>query len=142
MGVMDRDELIEAADHKNFMDVLLHVAQDELPLGRAELLGRDEKHPQAGTADEVQTAEIDDHAQFAFADVLHDDGFECACVRAVDPVDRQQYEDVIVSFFNNFNVHRYPSSSGRERFPTETVLFYAGLRSCSKVERFLPSTNS
>ena len=73
---MDRDELIEAADHKNFMDVLLHVAQDELPLGRAELLGRDEKHPQAGTTDEVQTAEIDDHAQFAFADVLHDDGFE------------------------------------------------------------------
>ena len=87
-GVTDRDELIEAADLENFMDVLLHIAQDELPLVRVELLHRDDEHPQAGTAEEVQMAEIDDQATLVIVDTIHDDRFKRTGVHAVDSIDR------------------------------------------------------
>ena len=50
---MDRDDLIKAADVEDFVDMVLHLAQDELPLARVELLRSDEEHPQPGAADEV-----------------------------------------------------------------------------------------
>ena len=58
------------------MDVVLHPAQDELPIARVELLRSNEEHPHAGAADEAQTAEIDDQLLFAVADVTHDGKFE------------------------------------------------------------------
>ena len=91
-GVPDRDDLIEAADLEDFLDVVPHRTQDELPLTRFEVLRNDEEHSHAGAADEFQTAKIDDQVLFAVADVVRDDRFERVCVRAVKTSDRQQHQ--------------------------------------------------